>query len=255
MSNANVSSNGISTLFTRLSLRYQLAALLGLCGLVAAMAVFGIFQFERANELAEIDPALLDVVGTQMLLGTIIVAVLIAGLGFIVGSYFARPIGTIAEAIERLSQGETVDLPYAARGDAGKGFAVVASEVKTLANQTSRATEEITSQIDAIQAATNDAVAAIQGIGRTILSVNEISTGIATAVEQQGAATREIAQNIQEASAGTADVSRNITGVTEAAGEAGRSSGQVLEAAGELSTQAARLRQEVDIFLANVRAA
>ncbi|WP_420797543.1 urea ABC transporter substrate-binding protein [Azospirillum doebereinerae] len=137
-------------------------------------------------------------------------------------------------------------------GEAGKGFAVVASEVKTLANQTAKATEDISTQVGAIQSATAEAVEAIRGIAGTIADINEIAATIAAAVQQQGAATREIARSVQEAARGTEEVARNITGVTEAASDTGMAAGQVLDAAGEVSQRADQLSQEVNNFLAEV---
>jgi len=140
-------------------------------------------------------------------------------------------------------------------GEAGKGFAVVASEVKSLATQTSKATEDIASQVNAIQSATADAVTSIEEIGGTIGRISEIATTIASAVEEQGAATQEIARNVQQASAGTTEVSSNIAGVTEAASETGEAANQVLGASVELSKQSDSLREEIDAFIAKVRAA
>jgi methyl-accepting chemotaxis protein len=140
-------------------------------------------------------------------------------------------------------------------GEAGKGFAVVASEVKSLATQTARATEDIATQIAAIQAATHQAVEAIHGIGRTVGQVNEISATIAAAVEEQGAATQEITRNTQDVARGTHDVSQNIAGVSEGADATGHAAAQVLASAGELNQHAERLRAEVDAFLGKIRAA
>ncbi|MBP2231156.1 urea ABC transporter urea binding protein [Azospirillum agricola] len=137
-------------------------------------------------------------------------------------------------------------------GEAGKGFAVVASEVKTLANQTAKATEDISTQVGAIQSATAEAVSAIRGIAGTIADINEIAATIAAAVEQQGAATAEIARNVQQAARGTEEVARSITGVTEAASDTGTAAGQVLDAAGQVSQRADQLSQEVNNFLAEV---
>ena len=159
----------------------------------------------------------------------------------------------IAEQTNLLALNATIEAARA--GEAGKGFAVVAAEVKNLATQTAKATEEIGGQIGGIQSATKDAVASIQGIGKTIGEINEIASAIAAAVEEQGAATQEIARNVEQAAAGTADVSSNIVGVTKAAGETGQVSAQVLEVAGQLSKQADVLRTQVSTFLTEVKAA
>jgi methyl-accepting chemotaxis protein len=162
-------------------------------------------------------------------------------------------INDIANQTNLLALNATIEAARA--GDAGKGFAVVASEVKSLATQTAKATDEIAGQISAIQDATAGAVHAIRGIGGTIDEIHKIATTIASAVEEQGAATKEIARNVQQAAAGTAEVSQHIEGVTRAATETGAAATQVLEAAGTLAKQAAALRTQVDQFLAEVRAA
>jgi methyl-accepting chemotaxis protein len=156
-------------------------------------------------------------------------------------------ISDIAAQTNLLALNATIEAARA--GDAGKGFAVVANEVKSLASQTAKATGDISAQINSIQSATGNAVTAIKGIGETISKVNEIATVIASAVEEQGAATQEIARNVQEASTGTQEVSSNITEVQKAATETGESSAQVLEAAGELSKQAEILQAEIENFL------
>ena len=172
----------------------------------------------------------------------------------------AQKIGDVVKLINDIA-GQTnllalnATIEAARAGEAGKGFAVVASEVKSLATQTAKATEEIAAQINMIQGATRQSVAAIEGIGSTINDLNEIATTIASAVEEQGAATREIAGNVQRAAAGTSEVSSSIVKVTKAAGETGSAAVQVQSAAGDLSQQAETLRRQVDTFLATIRAA
>jgi methyl-accepting chemotaxis protein len=159
----------------------------------------------------------------------------------------------IASQTNLLALNATIEAARA--GEAGKGFAVVASEVKNLANQTGKATEEIASQIGAIQGATDAAVSVIEGISGTVSKINEIASSISAAVEEQGAATSEISRNVQEAATGTQEVSTNIVKVSEGASETGAASAQVLDATQVLSDQSSKLSQQVEEFLAQVRAA
>jgi methyl-accepting chemotaxis protein len=183
-------------------------------------------------------------------------------------SQTSTTIRTLAEAAERI--GEVVNLindiaaqtnllalnatiEAARAGDAGKGFAVVASEVKNLANQTAKATENIISQISSMQTATNDAVQAIGRIDKTIGQMNHISTAIAAAVEQQGAATQEIARNVEAAAQGTSEVSQNISGMNMVVSETRTSAADVLDKATELGQKAESLRGDVKQFLDEIR--
>ena len=160
-------------------------------------------------------------------------------------------INDVAEQTNLLALNATIEAARA--GEAGKGFAVVASEVKSLADQTAKATEEIGTQIASMQSATGEAVAAIDGIGRIIREMDEISASIASAVEQQGAATAEISGNAQQAAAGTQEASSNVVQLTTVSKNTGEASVRVLEAADGMLQQASDLDKEVQRFLTNIR--
>jgi len=161
-------------------------------------------------------------------------------------------VNDIASQTNLLALNATIEAARA--GDAGKGFAVVAGEVKNLASQTGRATDEISSQVAAVQEETRRAVDAIKGVSAVIDQVREISSGIASAVEEQGAATQEIARNVAEAAQGTGEVSRNVAGLTDAAGTTGSVADKVLASSGDLSQTAQKVREEIESFLAGMRA-
>jgi methyl-accepting chemotaxis protein len=179
-------------------------------------------------------------------------------------------IGMLAEAAQRI--GDVVDLineiagqtdllalnatiEAARAGEAGKGFAVVAAEVKNLSNQTSKATDEIRAKIGEIQAATTQSVEAMLTVGRTISEISQVSAAIASAVEQQGAATKEIARNVQHASAGTQEVSSNVGGINQAATDTGLIATRVNGTSQRIIDEVNTLRAEVERFLVSMKAA
>ena len=172
----------------------------------------------------------------------------------------AGRIGDVVELITKVA-GQTnllalnATIEAARAGDAGRGFAVVASEVKALAQQTAKATEEISQQIGSIQAATGESVAAIAEIGETIGQMSDIASTIASTVAEQGTANRDISENVRLAAHGTQQVSTNISDVQRGAVETGSASAQVLSSARSLAAESHRLKDEVRRFLGTVRAA
>ncbi len=162
-------------------------------------------------------------------------------------------ITAIAEQTNLLALNATIEAARA--GDAGRGFAVVAAEVKSLSEQTAKATDEISHHISSMQGATQESVAAIKEIGATIGQISNIASSIASAVEQQGGATQQIARNVQSVAQGTREATSNIVEVTRGATETGAASGEVLNSAKALSSESTRLKAELDRFMANIRAA
>ncbi len=162
-------------------------------------------------------------------------------------------ITAIAEQTNLLALNATIEAARA--GDAGRGFAVVASEVKSLASQTAKATDEISTHIAGMQGATQESVAAIKEIGGTIGQISNIASTIASAVEEQSSATQEIARSVQNVAQGTGEAAVNIMEVNRGAAETGSASANVLDAARSLSAESSRLREELNRFMSNIRAA
>ncbi len=170
----------------------------------------------------------------------------------------ADHIGTFVGLIQRIAAQTNLlslnaSIEAARAGDAGRGFAVVAHEVKSLAGETAQATQEISTQIAAIQTATRESVDAIREVGAIIANINEIASVIAHSMDQQEAATRQIAESAQRAATGTSTVTETIVGVTSAAADAENAAQNVVKTAQSLGQNADYLKQEVTTFLHRIR--
>jgi len=160
-------------------------------------------------------------------------------------------ISEIAEQINLLALNATIESARA--GEAGKGFAVVASEVKNLSNQTSKATEDITAQVQSVQSVASEVFSALGSIKTAVDKVNEYAGGISAAVEEQSATTSEIAKNMTLASSGTKVVDENISAISQISSNAKDSSGQMIDASNMLSQEAEKLRSEVNSFINEIK--
>lgn len=199
-------------------------------------------QIEQSTQVAS--EAVVEVKRTDTTVSTLSDAA--AQIGEVV-----KLIQDIAAQTNLLALNATIEAARA--GEAGKGFAVVASEVKNLANQTGRATEEISQKIITVQTVSKEAVGAIRSIGTIIERIDEITRTIALAIKQQENATHEISNNVQQVSVGTTEISSNIVNVTHAVGEAQNAATEVFSASNKLSKQAELLRQEIASFVSSVR--
>jgi methyl-accepting chemotaxis protein len=199
-------------------------------------------RINSSNEIAQ--QAVLEAKKTRTAVEQLSTAT--AKIGDVVGL-----INDIAGQTNLLALNATIEAARA--GEAGKGFAVVASEVKTLANQTTRATEDITSQIGAIQDAVRNVTQAIETIDMTIGEINELSSSISAAVAQQGVATQEIARNVQEAALGASEVTHNISGIAQTIANGERMSQDVLTSTHTLSDEAEKLMSDVNSYLTNIQ--
>lgn len=201
-------------------------------------------QVSRSNDISR--HAVDEATGAQDTVGNL--SVMVGRIGEVV-----TLINDIAAQTNLLALNATIEAARA--GDAGKGFAVVANEVKNLANQTAKATDEITTSIAAVQQQTGKVVDAITGIVAIIREVGEITSGIASAVEEQSAATQEIARSVEQAASGTSEVSANVGGVQNAAARTGAAADEVLGASRKMGDEAGSLRSTIDHFLGDIRAA
>ncbi len=228
---ANRTSAGVRTITTAAeALAASIAEIAGQVARAAAIAQDAVGQARRTNDTVA------GLAATAQQIGEVVTL-----------------IRAIAGQTNLLALNATIEAARA--GVHGKGFAVVASEVKSLADQTARATEQISGQIGAIQSATGAAVAAIRSIGATIAEIEQISGAIAGAVERQGSATREIAGNVQRTATGTQEMSASMSGMNHASEEVGAAAAQVLRSVGQFASESATLKGRVEAFIADVSAA